>query len=159
MPVHSELPTSDRVRLVVGGSHRQILRVAAERADVVALSGLGRTHPDGHQHDVRWAQHDLDAQLALIRAERARSGTAPEIEALVHIVTLTDDRLSALAHLSNELGVSVAELQQTPFVLVGTIEQMACQLVDQAERFGITRYVVRGPAIEPTAQVLSLLPT
>jgi probable F420-dependent oxidoreductase len=153
----AEMPSSGRVRLVVGGSNRQILRVAAARADVVALSGLGRTLSDGHQHDVRWAQQDVDGQLALIRAECDRSGTAPEIEALVHVVALTDDRAGTLKQFSEEHGVSIAELQHTPFVLVGTLEQMATQLVGQAERLGITRYVVREPAVEPIAQVLGLL--
>lgn len=133
----SKLPDSGRVRLVVGGSDRQILRVAAARADVVALSGLGRTLADGHQHDVRCAQQDVDGQLALIRAECDRSGTAPEIEALVHEVAVTGDRAGTLRQFSEEHGVSVAELQDTPFVLVGTLEQMATQLVDQAERLGI----------------------
>ncbi len=152
-----KLPSSGRVRLLVGGSNRQILRVAAARADVVALSGLGRTLPDGHQHDVRWARQDVEGQLALIRAECDRSGTAPEIEALVHVVALTDDREETLKRVSEEQGVPVAQLQHTPFVLVGTPEQMAAQLVEQTEQLGISRYVVREPAIEPLAQVLAIL--
>ncbi len=77
---------------MVGGGHPEVLRIAAARAGVVGLSGLGRTLPNGHQHDVRWSTNELDAQLRLIRAECERSGTAPEIEALVHVVNVTNDR-------------------------------------------------------------------
>lgn len=154
-----QLPATGRVRLVVGGGHREILRVAAARAEVIGLSGLGRTRSDGHQHEVRWTRSDLDAQLALIRDECMWSGRAPEVEALVHVVTVTDDRAESLARLSEEHGISVADLEQTTFVLVGTVEEMAAQLVDQAARLGITRYVVREPSIQPLAQVLSLLPS
>lgn len=127
-------------------------------ADVVALSGLGRTLPDGHRHEVRWSGADLDAQLRLIGDESERSGTAPEMEALVQVVTVTKNRPRILADLSERLhGVSLDVLDDTPFVLVGTTEEMAAQLVRQSEQLGITRYVVREPAVEPVERVLALL--
>jgi alkanesulfonate monooxygenase SsuD/methylene tetrahydromethanopterin reductase-like flavin-dependent oxidoreductase (luciferase family) len=43
-----DLPVGERVKLAVGGGHPLLLRAAARHADVVALSGLGRTLPDGH---------------------------------------------------------------------------------------------------------------
>ncbi len=153
-----DLPVAGRVRLVVGGGNRQVLRVAAARADVVALTGLGRTRPDGHRHELRWTSADLDAQLELVHQESERCGTAPEIEALVQAVTVTDDRSHALADLSERThGVPVGDLGTTPFALVGTIKEMAAQLGRQAEQLGITRYVVRQPAIDPIEHVLSLL--
>jgi len=153
-----DLPVAGRVRLVVGGGNRQVLRVAAARADVVALTGLGRTRPDGHRHELRWTSADLGAQLELVRQESERCGTAPEIEALVQAVTVTDDRSHALAELSERTqGVPVGDLGTTPFALVGTIKEMAAQLGRQAEQLGITRYVVRQPAIDPIEHVLSLL--
>lgn len=80
------------VRLVVGGGSRAVLRLAATRAEVVALSGLGRTLPDGYRHDVRWSNADLGVQLRVIREESERVGITSEIEALVQNVTVTDDR-------------------------------------------------------------------
>jgi Luciferase-like monooxygenase len=75
------LPVSGRVRLVVGGGHPAVLRAAARHADVVGLSGLGRTLPDGHHHEVRWSREDLRRQLQLVSGEAALAGTAPVIEA------------------------------------------------------------------------------
>jgi len=147
-----------RVRLVVGGGHPEILRVAAERADVVALSGLGRTKPDGHRHEVRWSPADLHAQLDLIREVSDRSGTTPEIEALIQVVTETDDRSNALSELGKDLtNATAADIASTPFLLVGTIQEMADQLTRQAEQLGITRYVVREPAVPTMERVLPLL--
>jgi alkanesulfonate monooxygenase SsuD/methylene tetrahydromethanopterin reductase-like flavin-dependent oxidoreductase (luciferase family) len=71
---------------------------------------------------------------------------------------MTCDGPRALAELSDQLhGVSTDVLADTPFVLVGTVQEMAAQLVRQAERFGITRYVVREPAVQAVEQVLPLL--
>jgi alkanesulfonate monooxygenase SsuD/methylene tetrahydromethanopterin reductase-like flavin-dependent oxidoreductase (luciferase family) len=69
----SGLPVgAGRVALVVGGGHPDVLAVAAARADVVALSGLGRTLPDGHHHEVRWSEQHLRTQPQLIRASAPR---------------------------------------------------------------------------------------
>lgn len=153
-----DLPACGRIGLVVGGANPEILRVGAARAEVVALSGLGRTLPDGHRHEVRWKSNDLRAQLRLIHEESERCGTMPEIEVLVQQVRVTENRRQVLAELSEgRRGVSVDDLAETPFVMVGTLPQMAAQLVRQAEQLGITRYVVRGSAVEPVEQVLSQL--
>ncbi len=66
------LPAGGQVGLVVGGGYPQVLRAAARRADVVALSGLGRTLPHGHEHEVRWSVADLQRQLQLVRDEARR---------------------------------------------------------------------------------------
>jgi alkanesulfonate monooxygenase SsuD/methylene tetrahydromethanopterin reductase-like flavin-dependent oxidoreductase (luciferase family) len=153
-----DLPTAGRVRLMVGGGHPDILRVAAARASVVALAGLGRTLPDGHRHQVRWNRSHLDAMINVVRAESEKQGTTPEIEALVQVVTVTDDRAEALAGLADQLpAASPEDLGQTPFLLVGSIEQMAEQLTRQAEQLGITRYVVREAAVDAAEQILALL--
>jgi probable F420-dependent oxidoreductase len=149
------------VRLVIGGGHPKVLRAAARRADVVGLAGLGRTLADGHQHEVRWSAADLRGQLDLIRAEAdqaGRAGRPPVLEALVQVVTVTDDRDAALAEVGAEIPSAAAEdLAQTPFLLIGSHEQMAAQLRRQAAELGITSYVVRQGAVPDLEQVLALL--
>jgi probable F420-dependent oxidoreductase len=153
-----DLPTAGRVRLVIGGGHWQILQLAAGRADVVALSGLGRTLSDGHRHQVRWTPAHLDSMLNVVRVESRRLGTTPEIEALVQVVTVTNNRAEVLAELAERLpGATPDDLAQTPFLLVGSIEQTAQQLARQAQQLGITRYVVREPAVDTAEQLLPLL--
>ncbi len=152
------LPAGGTVRLAVGGGHPDVLRVAARRADVVGLSGLGRTLPDGHHHEVRWSSADLQRQLRLVRQEAQRAGNAPVIEALVQSVTVTQDRASSLEEISAMVpGASAEDVARTPFLLVGTYEQMAAQLLAQAEELDISSYVVREAAIPHIERVLALL--
>jgi len=147
-----------RVALVVGGGHPDVLRAAAARADVVGLSGLGRTLADGHRHEVRWSERRLEAQLRTVRDEAGRVGTSPAVEVLVQRVIATDDRAGAIEELRARLPDTPAqELAATPFLLIGTPEEMAAQLRRQADRYGITRYVVREPAIDHLEPALALL--
>ena len=152
------LPAGGRVRLVVGGGHPVVLRAAARHADVVGLSGLGRTLPDGHRHEVRWSPADLGRQLQLVREEAHRAGHRPVIEALVQSVTLTGDRAAAIEEISAGItGASAEDVARTPFLLIGSHEQMAAQLIRQAGELGITSYVVREQAVPDLERVLALI--
>jgi probable F420-dependent oxidoreductase len=152
------LPVGGNVEIAVGGGHPEVMRAAARRADVVGLSGLGRTLPDGHHHEARWSGEDLRRQLQLVRDEAQRAGTAPVVEALVQAVTVTEDRASSITQISGRItGASAEDVARTPFLLVGTYEEMAAQLLAQAEEFGITRYVVREAAVPHVERVLALI--
>ena len=152
------LPVGARVRLVVGGGHPLILRAAARHADVVGLSGLGRTLPDGHHHEVRWSQAALRRQLQLVREEAQLAGTRPVIEALVQRVRVTGDRAAALEDVSAEIrGASPEDVARTPFLLIGSHDEMAAQMLRQAEELGITSYVVREQAVADLERVLALI--
>jgi probable F420-dependent oxidoreductase len=152
------LPAGGRVRLAVGGGHPQVLLTAARHADVVGLSGLGRTLADGHHHEARWSLTGLRRQLELVREAARQAGRDPVIEALVQVVTETGDRDAAIRDISSRLpGASADDIAHTPFVLAGSHQAMAGQLRAQAGEFGITRYVVREPAVPDLERVMQLL--
>jgi probable F420-dependent oxidoreductase len=152
------LPAGGRVRLAVGGGHPQVLLTAARHADVVGLSGLGRTLADGHHHEARWSLTGLRRQLELVREAARQAGRDPVIEALVQVVTVTGDRDAAIRDISRRLpGASADDIAHTPFVLVGSHQAMAGQLRAQAGEFGITSYVVREPAVPDLERVMQLL--
>ncbi len=147
-----------RVSLAVGGGHPQVLRAAARRADVVGLSGLGRTLPDGHTHLARWSQADLLGQLQLVGEQARLAGRAPVLEALVQTVLVTSDRDASIVQMSRRFpGATAPDIARTPYVLIGSYQQMAAQLRAQAEGLGITSYVVRQPAVPHMERVLALL--
>ncbi len=153
-----DLPTGHGVRLAVGGGHPEVLRAAARHADVVGLAGLGRTLADGHHHEARWSPADLQRQLRLVREEAARAGREPVIEALVQIVTVTEDRAAVAGQIAARTqGASADDVARTPFALIGSHAEMAAQLRRQSEEFGITGYVVRESAVPELARVLTLL--
>jgi probable F420-dependent oxidoreductase len=153
-----DLPAGHGVRLAVGGGHPEVLRAAARHADVVGLSGLGRTLADGHHHEARWSLADLQRQLLVVRAEAQRAGRKPIIEALVHVVTVTGDRDAAVRKIADGMaGASPGDVARTPFALIGTHAQMAAQMRRQSGELGISSYVVREPAVGDLARVIAML--
>ncbi|MFG2106937.1 LLM class flavin-dependent oxidoreductase [Micromonospora chersina] len=150
-------PVRDRVPLTMGTANSALLRWAGAHADVVGLTGFGRTLADGHAHDVRWRADQIEAQLAHVAAGAAGRGAPPALEALVQQVTVTDDAEAAAASIAADTGLSVADLLATPFVLIGTADEIVTAVAEHRRRWGITRFVVRADAVEPLTPLLPRL--
>ncbi|MFC4021189.1 LLM class flavin-dependent oxidoreductase [Micromonospora sp. GCM10011542] len=150
-------PVQPRIPLTVGTANTTLLRWAGAHADVVGLTGFGRTLPDGHAHEVRWRAADLEAQLTQVAAGAAGRETPPALEALVQQVVVTDDAEAAAAQTAGETGLSVAEVLATPFVLIGTEDEIVAAVTEHRRRWGITRFVVRADALDPLAPLLPRL--
>ncbi|MFG2100619.1 TIGR03621 family F420-dependent LLM class oxidoreductase [Micromonospora echinaurantiaca] len=146
-----------RIPLTFGGANSTLLRWAGAHADVVGLAGLGRTLPDGHQHEVRWRAAEIEHQLECVAAGAAGRAEPPALEALVQQVTVTDDAEAAAAKTAGETGLTVAELLATPFVLIGTEDEIVATVAEHRRRWGVTRFVVRADALDPLTPVLARL--
>lgn len=142
-------PVQERIPLTLGTANSRLLRWAAEHADIVGLTGFGRTRADGHTHDARWRPAEIDAQVAL-------AGGKPR-EALVQRVEITDDAGAALAEDAARLAMSVGELREVPFLLVGTADEIVAAVRGHRERWGISRYVVRRDALDKLGPLLPRL--
>ncbi|MFI5492837.1 LLM class flavin-dependent oxidoreductase [Actinoplanes sp. NPDC051859] len=145
-------PVQERIPLLIGTANSRLLGWAGQHADVVGLTGFGRTKSDGHQHEARWRLAEIDAQVALVRA-----GGDAALEALVQIVEITDDVDAVLGEQAERMGMSVSELREVPFLLVGTEDEIAAAVRRNEERWGITRYAVRRNALDLLGPLLPRL--
>ncbi|SCG48213.1 TIGR03621 family F420-dependent LLM class oxidoreductase [Micromonospora coxensis] len=155
--LRSPRPVQRRVPLTMGTANSALLRWAGAYADVVGLTGFGRTLADGHAHDVRWRTDQIEAQLACVATGAAGRDDPPALEALVQKVVVTDDAEAAATETADRLGLTVPELLATPFVLIGTVDEIVAALAAHERRWGVTRFVVRADAREPLAPVLARL--
>jgi probable F420-dependent oxidoreductase len=151
-------PLQARIPLLVGGNGPALLRMAGRSADVVGLTGLGRTLPDGHRHEVDWRREAIDERIALVRAAARGRATLPALDALVQHVEITDDRNDAAERCAQMApGTTAADVVTAPYALVGSVDQIVEELVSHRERWGITSYVVRAPAIGLVAPIIEQL--
>ena len=131
-----------RVPILVGGSGTRLLTHAGRHADIVGFTGLGRTLPDGHRHAVRFQPEVLDAEVAVVRA--AAGGRPIELNVLVQVVDVTDDRHAAAERLASSIDdLSVGDALATPFLALGTPDEIAAHLRQTETRWGIGYVVVR----------------
>ncbi len=152
------VPVQRPIPLLIGGNGPQLLQYAAARADVVAITGLGRKLPDGHRHQVLWSPAEIDRRIERIRRAARTAGRTPELEALVQLVELTNDREATGRRLSERVpGLSLDDALTAPYIWIGTADEIAQQLRSHNERWGITRYVVRGAHVAAAQQVLNVI--
>lgn len=139
---HIDSAGDTRLPILVGGNGDALLSHAAQHADIIGLQGLGKTREDGHNHRVKWSTEHLDAQVAHIN-EHA-TGRDIELNALVQVVTVTDDAASAEDEvLARVEGLTRENLRSLPYVLIGTVEEIVDKLHVCRERWGISYFAVR----------------
>lgn len=125
----------DRVPLLIGGGNPRLLRWAAGHADLIGLTGLGRTLDDGYMHETRWRGDQIDAQVELC-------GDKPA-EALVQRFEVTDDAGASYAAWAEEMKEDESDLVAAPYAFAGTLDEITAKLREVEKRWGITRFAVR----------------
>jgi probable F420-dependent oxidoreductase len=148
--VHGEFceqrPIQANVPLLVGGTGRTTLSLAARVADTVGLAG-----PRGH----RKAAH-VDRQVRWIRDAARNAGRTPETQLLLHTVAVSRRRSEVDAVLGTRMSeLSRQEARQSPYVLAGSPDEIAETLLARRERWGITHYTVRADAMTAFAPVMA----
>ena len=144
-------PLQDRIPLLIGGGNRRLLDLAGREADIVGLMGAGRTRADGHSHEVRWAVEAVDEQVHRVNEAAKDRESGPALEALVQAVRITNDRVAAAEAFET---IPTKHALTAPYLLLGTLDVIAEQLIANRKRWGITRYAVRTDAIDAIAPLI-----
>ncbi len=130
--------------ILVGGNGASLLAHAGRHADIIGLQGLGRTRDDGHRHDVKWSTQHLDDQIEQVRAGAEDRFDELELNVLVQVVQITDEREAALAEIVDRVdGLTMDDAAATPYLLIGTVDEIVEHMVGCNERWGISYFAVR----------------
>ena len=140
--VRTQRSLQEHLPFLVAANGPAALTHAARHADIVGLAMLGRTLPDGNRHAVRWEPERLDAVVAMIREA---AGDRPiALQALVQVVDVTDDRVASAERIAADTeGLTVEDALATPFLALGTHDEIAAQFVAARQRWGISYLTVR----------------
>jgi probable F420-dependent oxidoreductase len=142
--------------LLVGGTGDRILRIAAETADIVGIGGLFQIkgQPPGAFRLCTAAE--ADDRVRFVRNCAGERADKIEWHALTQVVMVTRDRSKAAADLAEQYRgtVTAEEILENPFLFVGTIEQMAEQIIRNRDRYGFTYYTVHEPYLDAFAPVI-----
>jgi len=144
--------------ILIGGNGPQLLTLAATEADIVGLTGItfrrGGTEPDLSA----WKAADVDDRVRLVRDAAGDRYERLELNALVQRVVVTDDRRKAAEELTRRwTQLSVEEILQSPYALVGTVDQLVEDLQARRTRWGISYFVTHEPYADAFAPVVARL--
>ncbi len=149
----------ERPPVMIGGTGERMLRTAAERADVVGFAGLHQIpgRPPGSFRLATAAE--AGHQTSFVRAAAGERAERLRLNNFVKVVEVTDDREAVARKLAAEdddyLTIGDAdEALRTPFLLIGTPEQIARQILDDRDRYGFTSITVQRPHMEVLGPII-----
>ncbi|WP_166352727.1 TIGR03621 family F420-dependent LLM class oxidoreductase [Phytoactinopolyspora limicola] len=145
--------------LLIGGTGDRVLTLAAEHADIAGIGGMYQVkgEPPGTFQLTTAAK--AEERVAFVRDLAGPRAESIEFNVLVQAVVVTTDRRRDAETLVAERApyLSVDEVLETPFVLIGTPKQMADQLRENRERFGFSYITVHEPYMKDFGQVIQEL--
>lgn len=157
--------------LLIGGTGDGVLRIAAEHAQIVGPAGAYqvKNQPPGVLRLANVAEAEERIQFAR-QCAGARAGQI-EWHLLVQRVVITHDRRGAAQQLiaeqrqaaeqagaTDERAVlSIDDALQTPYLLIGTADEIAAQLRRSRERWGFSYITVHEPFMPSFAVVIERL--
>lgn len=144
--------------IVISGNGRRLLTLAAREADIVGLSGItfrrGGTAPDVSG----WKVSGVDERVQLVREVSGDRWVGLELNVLVQRVLVMDDRRRAAEELARRWSqLSPDEILESPYVLIGTADQIIEDLQARRERWGISYLTIFEPYARAFAPVVAQL--
>jgi probable F420-dependent oxidoreductase len=149
-------PLQARVPFLVGGHGRRVIDIAGQHADIFQYTGLRNLGTGTGGPDLSGFALDEIVRRARWLADAAGDRDDDiERSTLVQVVHVGDGADEALAATANEVALPVEVVRDTPFVLIGSVEQVIDKLERLREQLGISHVVVRDA--EAMAPVVSAL--
>jgi probable F420-dependent oxidoreductase len=147
-----------RPPILIGGNGTEILSLAAQEADIVGFTGLGFPRGATEVDVSGFKPERVDERVALVRAEAGERFAGLELNVLIQRVLLTEDRRQAADEIAAQWpALSVDDVLQTPYALIGTVDQMAEALRQHRERWGFSYFVTHEPFLDAFAPVVARL--
>ncbi|MFF8642872.1 TIGR03621 family F420-dependent LLM class oxidoreductase [Streptomyces sp. NPDC015345] len=147
-----------RPPLLIGGNGDRMLELTAEHADIAAFTGAKAVPGDTGGKMLHLTPEELDERVAAYRRFAAGRSAPAELNLLIQMVEVTDDRraairpvLECIPHLTEDAALAL------PLLLVGTVRQIAEQLRAQRERYGFSYFTVLEPYFEAFGPVIEEL--
>jgi probable F420-dependent oxidoreductase len=147
--------------LLVGGTGDRVLRLAAEHADIVGHAGARQLEGRPPGSFALATAEQADERVRFVRERAGGRAGGLESNVLVQAVVVTPDRRAAAERLVAERMpfFTVDEALETPFLLIGTEEQIAERLRENRERFGFSYISVHEPYMKELGPVIGRLRT
>lgn len=144
--------------LFIGGGGKKVLTLAGQEADIVGLHL--KVNADVTVDLSERTEAGLAQKVAWVRQAAGERFDSIELSLLLGGVVISDDRQQAAEQRARERnlpGVTAEYLLASPYLLIGTVDQIVEQVQQRRERYGISYLVVGEEDMEAMALVVACL--
>ena len=143
--------------ILIGGGGKRVLSYAAREADIIGINGTMTAGVVGPEAIATMTAQAVDEKVAIVHAAAGDRMAQIEMNVRAFLVKVTDDRIASMDAISGMLGVQRAFMEESPFALVGTTDQIIDDLLARREKWGFSYIIVGADDIEPFAPVVAAL--
>ena len=144
--------------IFMGGGGKKLLTIAGREADIIGLHL--KINDDGTVDTSERTEAALAQKVEWVRQAAGERFETIEFNLLLSGVIITDDQQQAVQQYMREKelsGVTAEQLLTSPYMLIGTVEQLVERLQQWREQLGISYLVARRDDMERFAPVVARL--
>jgi probable F420-dependent oxidoreductase len=143
--------------LLIGGGGEKVLTIAGREADIVGLAPSATTGAVDATSARDAAAERTEQKVEWVKAAAGDRFDDLELNVLVFVAIVTDDRAGMAEMIGGAFGLTAAEALEIPHALIGTVDEICESLEARRDRWGISYIVVQGEAFEAMAPVVARL--
>ena len=143
--------------ILIGGGGKRVLGIAAREADIVGINGTMTAGVVGPDAISTMTAEAVDTKVGIVRDAAGDRFDDIEMNVRVFMVKVTDERIKAMDSLSSAIGVPRSFMEESPFALMGTTDQMVDDLLARREKWGFTYIIVGADDVDSFAPVVAAL--
>jgi probable F420-dependent oxidoreductase len=143
-----------RPPVMIGGSRKRVLSLAAREADIVSISNVSF---DAVNEAGRTPAEEAAYRFGVVREAAGERLDAIEVESSPFFAKITTDPAATAERLARMLGVAPGGLLDHPNVLIGTEDVIVDRLQERRERFGANYITVQQSGAANFAPVVARL--
>lgn len=142
--------------LLIAAGGRRMLRLAAREADIIGLLP-SMSAPGGGFAENEASLDAFATKVAFIRDIAGERFASIELNILIQMLKVADDRDTAIDTLRAEHEITDAAWFDSPMVYVGSVEEITGRMRAVRDRIGVSYFVVFEPFMEEFAPVVAAL--
>jgi probable F420-dependent oxidoreductase len=140
--------------LYIGGGGKRVLSFAAREANIIGIAHKN----SAHGMDLANTTEEATMQkVAWVREAAGERFSQLELSVMVFRVALTDQRNRAAQQIGDRFKISGDQALDSTQLLIGTVEQIAADLWQRRERYGLSYIVITEEFIDAFAPVIARL--
>lgn len=145
--------------VIIGGGGPRVLGIAAREADIVGVNGTLHAGVIGPEAISTMTRDAVIDKVAIVADAAREAGRLDHIEMNVRtfFVAVTDDREAQISAMAGMIGVEEQMIAESPFALIGDVDQICDTLVARREEFGFSYVIVGAGEVDDFAPVVARL--
>lgn len=146
-----------RPPLLIAGGGRRVLALAAKEADIVGVhvpvhgAGLSRRNAESA------SETPFARRVGWVRESAGPRFSSIELNVFAPLCRITGQGAEMRARVGEALGLAGTEVNRSPLVLIGSIDEVADVLQERRDRFGLSYVVVPAKGARAFAPVVERL--